>query len=277
MGDGGYSRKSLWGDHTNHYDAKGNKIGESRDSIWGSHTNTFDAAGNKIGESRDSIWGDHTNHYDSSGTKIGESRDSIWGSHTNHYDSSGTKIGESRDSIWGDHTNHSGDWHVGHHGGAASPDSPERFGSAGALAGGAPSGKLLEGPKSRWGLVALHLIMLLGGSAANLVVILALAILVGSWPNNLRNALTYQGMFGVGLAASWFVACLILIVVGQILFSRDGKRVLSWAYRGLIGGAVTLVVIGSLGWADGWGSVLPSTGMVVGYIAGALRDRADHR
>ena len=61
-----------------------------------------------------------------------------------------------------------------------------------------------------------------------------------------------------------------------MLFTRKGDDFFGFAASGLTAGVIALVVLGLPGWADGWGAVLPATGMTVGYIWGSIRDiRAD--
>ncbi len=285
MGKDGYSRESVWGDHTNHYDASGKKVGESRESVWGDHTNHYDASGRKVGESRESVWGDHTNHYGASGSKVGESRESIWGDHTNHYDASGRKVGESRDSLWGDQINHSGSWYGGTSrtdellGGSSSAgsysdwhiDSLPSYG--GGYTSSAPT------PRTRWGLVLQHLFLLVAGVIINVVALLGLSVLLyilRSIPRvtHLNDAFTYRTMFGVLLPVVWAAAVVLGAVVSQILFTKNGDRDSQFGMVGLVVGTIALIGFGLAGWIDEWGAVLPAVGGLVGHAVGSIIDSA---
>ncbi len=132
-------------------------------------------------------------------------------------------------------------------------------------------------PLTRFGLFGFHVVALVGGAIANIVVVIVLVILLeilsgAPGVSNLAATLTYERMFGVLLFISWVIACGIMAVVGQVFFTRNGDDFFDFAAGGLAAGLIALVVLGLLGWADGWGAVLPATGMTIGYIWGTLRD-----
>lgn len=111
-----YEKNGVFGKYIEHYDDKGNKIGESReiDGVFGKYTEHRDRDGRKIGESRDTkgVFGDYTEHRDRDGRKIGESRDinGVLGSYTEHRNQDGRKVGESRDKtgVLGNYTEQKG-------------------------------------------------------------------------------------------------------------------------------------------------------------------------
>ncbi len=262
MGKDGYSRESLWGDHTNHYDASGRKIGESRESLWGDHTNTYDASGRKTGESRDSLWGDHTNHYDSSGRKTGESRDSLWGDHTNHY----------------------GSWHPG--GTSSGLDSPYASPSAADgdpyldpayPVGSGSTGPFFTRPASRLGLFGQGILLLLGGIVGSALIVLLGVFLIAILKQvpgiqSLVDAVAFHGAFGILLPVSWAVMVCVAIVVGQLLFTDEGEMYITLGKSGLAAGTAALIGFGMAGWIDGWGGVLPSLAAFAGFFLGATID-----
>lgn len=109
-----YERDGLFGKYTEHFDDRGNKIGESQvvDGLTGKRFDHYDNTGSKIGESRevDGFFGSYTEHRDNYGNKAGESRDreGFFGTYTEHSDRTGNKTGESRnrEGIFGDYTEH---------------------------------------------------------------------------------------------------------------------------------------------------------------------------
>ncbi|MBX3071398.1 MAG: hypothetical protein KF883_12915 [Thermomicrobiales bacterium] len=282
----GHSRKALFGNHTNHYDAEGRKIGESRPSLFGDHTNVYDASGNKVGEARKGLFGDHTNHYDAGGNKIGETRHPLFGNHLNHFDAGGNKVGESREALFSDATNHYGSWTPGA-GTRRSGGAPTGgYGSSGAgsgYSGGYNYGYGYGGsgsyprPRSRLGLIFEQVIVYLIGMVGAIGCIVALVVALHLFGTsgrggNLERALTTDKMFGFLLAAGWVMLWPIVIVVSQVFFTADGQRDFEFGKIGGIVGAGALLLLGLLGLADEWGGVLPAIGITLGYIAGTIVD-----
>ena len=74
-----FSRPSLFGTYTNHYDEHGHKVGRSREGLFG--TVHYDASGKRVGRSHESIFG-YENHYDNHGRKVGYTRETLLGKKT---------------------------------------------------------------------------------------------------------------------------------------------------------------------------------------------------
>lgn len=94
------SRPGMFGT-VNHYNAKGQKIGESRPGFFGT-TNHYDAKGRKTGSSTTGAFG-RSVHYDAKGHRTGTSYSGAFS--TNHYDAKGNFPGSTHKGGFG--TKHS--------------------------------------------------------------------------------------------------------------------------------------------------------------------------
>ena len=90
------SRPGLFGT-VNHYNEKGEKIGESRPGFFGV-TNHYDANGRKTGSSMKGAFG-WSLHYDAKGNRSGTSYEGFFG--TSHYDNKGNHIGNTYSGVFG--------------------------------------------------------------------------------------------------------------------------------------------------------------------------------
>lgn len=265
-----YSRKSLFGNHTNHYDSSGKKIGESRESLFGDHTNVYDSNGNKIGESRDSLFGNHTNQFDAQGRKVGESHQSLWGDHVNHYDQYGNKIGESRDATFSDSTvSHWNDPRTSSGSGFADTSIPE-------------SDILTNGPSwtnGRFDQITEHFAVALraGGVIAVVLVVtllcsMALSMGVPAF-GRVQGYVTSHGWASLKFLYGWPLGFLLSLLLSQIFFSKNKETSGSGIVFGITGfvlGLVLFVILIVVGIENSLIAYIPGAAMGIGVVIGVL-------